>query len=131
MIKKNLKNLTATYCPFCFNKLKIERSDVYIPYSSAFSIKNNYYKQDIKKVDKASDILFSRNLKKTVDFVNMFNFKPKYFNRIRLKLNNKMTENSFNESQPKQITYSMWSCINKSCDYYRIIDEIEYDYSIR
>ncbi len=126
---KDIKNLTQTYCPFCFNKLTFHHSKTKIPHGICYTIKGNFYKRDIRKTEKASNINFSYSDNLLVKKVSSISLKKNTIPSVRLKLKNKMAKVMYMSEYSKESSYTAWECTNKDCYYYKFIDDIEYDYT--
>lgn len=123
----NIKNLRQTYCPICFNKLKLAYSDGEISQGLCYTIKGNFYKRNIKRTEKATELHFPRYLKQIVNKISPLTFK-KSLDKTRLKINNKMMRLQYVDEFSKLIRYSMWECSNQNCIYYICLDEMENSY---
>lgn len=127
-MKQNIKNITQTYCPICFNKLMLGVENGKIPQGLCYTIKGKFYKRDMKSTEKANELHLHIDKTNVISVVNPITFKRKLLPHTRLKLNNKMAKVRYLDEYSKMTKYNMWECSNSDCYYYKCIDEVEYDF---
>lgn len=127
MAKINLKNLTQTYCPICFSKLKIGTVST-IPQGMCITLNGKVYKRSIKKIEKSNEKWFDYYTSNCTAVKVGVNSLENVFPLQRLKLNNKMFQTRYMEKQSLMINYTFWECMNDDCYYYKCIDEVKSDY---
>ena len=126
-MKINLKNLTQRYCPLCYSKLKII-SVGQMPQGMFITCGDLFIKREIKKTDKSSDYFFAKNPHQIINKVSPTSYKNAYPIK-RLKLNNKMHHIRYIDEKYIMTKYTIWQCLSVNCNYYKAIDEVEYDFN--